>query len=132
MIIKQFDASSMKSTLQNYVLAFDADSKFIKRRYREVLFPINFVTITMLKNREELVISLRGKPEEFLEQLELPIHKGRGKSYSEVRVTNNSQINAVTNYIRRARNIALRGQSRQKTSLALMEIPIKSSGEIHA
>lgn len=76
----------------------------------------NFVTFTVQHARaENIVISLRGNPKEFLEFEELPLREGMGHgAYTECTLEQANQLPAVAMHIRKAYELYQEGSTRDK------------------
>jgi hypothetical protein len=62
-----------------------------------------------------IVVSLRGNPDEFIQFPELPLREGRGEgSYSECTLKNPNQLPAIAMYIQKAYAIYKEGRGRKK------------------
>jgi hypothetical protein len=79
------------------------------------VFDPNYVTLQIhYKRTNNIRISLRGNPEEFQIQEELPLKAGMG-GYSECSFEHPTQMYAATSYIRRAWQIYNKGRNRTHT-----------------
>jgi hypothetical protein len=75
------------------------DSRLQASRFSRVHDP-NFVAFRIThKTKQQITLSLRGKPSDFESFPELPLKKGRGESYSRCTVTNARQLAAAARYI---------------------------------
>lgn len=77
---------------------------------------INFVTLTVQHARaQNIVISLRGSPTEFIEFDELHLREGMGHgAYTECTLEHANQLPALALHIRRAHEIYKQGREREK------------------
>ncbi len=76
----------------------------------------NFVTFTVQHARSRnIVISLRGNPNEFLEFKELPLREGMGYgAYTECTLDNPNQLPAIAMHIQKAHQLYQQGGARDK------------------
>ena len=83
----------------------------------------NFVTFTVqFAQSQNVVISLRGNINEFIEFEELPLREGMGYgAYSECTLERPNQLPAIAMHIRRAYEIYQMGRTRDKKSIRIIE-----------
>jgi hypothetical protein len=75
----------------------------------------NFVAFTVQYARaQNIAISLRGSPKEFVEFNELPLRKGRGGAYTECSLVRANQLAALAMYVRKAHELYNLGRARVK------------------
>jgi len=76
----------------------------------------NFVTFTVQHARaQNIVISLRGNPKEFLEFEELPLREGMGHgTYTECTLERANQLPALAMHVRKAYELYSEGSTRDK------------------
>lgn len=95
-------------------------TEFIKKGQRFVGQP-NFVTFEVHHQRaNNLTISLRGNPSEFLADENLPARKSQN-GYSEIKVTAPEHLRAAANHIHQARIVYDRGRTRVPKKPKLVE-----------
>ena len=84
---------------------------------------VNFVAFTVQHARaQNMVISLRGNPKEFLKFDELPLKKGMGYgAYTECTLETPDQLPAVAMCIKKAFELYRKGSTRQKKNPKLTE-----------
>ena len=98
---------------------------YIESLYPEITFElktkrwvpsVNFVTFTVQHARaQNIVISLRGNPKEFIEFKELPLREGMGYgAYTECTLEHAKQLPAIAMHIRTAYEIYSKGNMRDK------------------
>ena len=75
--------------------------------------PDNFVTIDVhWKRANNITLSLRGAPTEFVTHAGSPLTYGMGNVYSRCKIERADQLDAASYYIRRALELYQRGRSR--------------------
>jgi hypothetical protein len=108
--------------LVDYVESLSPGISF-KLKGRRWVPSVNFVTFTVQHARaQNIVISLRGNPKEFLKFDELPLRKGMGYgAYTECSLKNPSQLTAVAMCIKRAHELYREGRTRGKKTPKVIE-----------
>jgi hypothetical protein len=109
------------AALAEFAASLYPEGKFTKQGNRWVFTPQNFVTFQPLKTRDEVVLTLRGNPIEFLVFQELPLAEYRHQSYSSCVVTSPHQLMAASSYIHRAYQLFRRGRNRIRRRLTITE-----------
>lgn len=100
------------------------DSHFAKKSNKWVCDPKNYVTFTVhWKRAQNITVSLRGTPKEFLEHDELPLRDDM-HGYSAFKFEDVRQLKAAVSYIDRAAVIYKRGRNRIKKQLVLKEVSV--------
>jgi hypothetical protein len=88
---------------------------------RYVMRPDNFVIFEPhYKRVRNLTVTIRGNPSEFEEWHGLKLDKSMN-GYSSFRITQNSQLAAAASYIRRSKELFVRGRSREQTKSRTVE-----------
>lgn len=77
---------------------------------------VNFVTFTVQHARaQNIAVSLRGSPKEFIEFDELPLREGMGHgAYTECTLERANQLPALAMHVRRAHELYNQGREREK------------------
>ena len=97
------------------------DGGGFKRKGMQWVYDPNFVGMTIHSTREwNITLSLRGTPDEFLEDLNLPL-KTQRPGYSRCKVQSARQLAAAANYIERAFVIWHRGRDRLRKTPQIEE-----------
>jgi hypothetical protein len=110
------------SALVQFIEALHPGGDFSLKGRRWVYDP-NFVTLTVQSARaKNIVISLRGKPDEFPQDRDPPLRTDQ-HGYSACTLDSARQLAAVTSYIERAYEIWARGRSRAPTTPVVYERP---------
>jgi len=83
----------------------------------------NFVTFTVqIARSRNIVVSLRGNPDEFLKFEELPLKEGMGYgAYSECRLESPKQLPAISMHIKKAYDLYSTGASRKRQHPVIKE-----------
>lgn len=87
---------------------------------RWVARPENFVTLRVQPQAENIAITLRGNPNEFLEFDALELSQDQ-EGYSIFRISDPSQLRAAAVYISRAAELYRRGRTRTRRQPVLTE-----------
>lgn len=84
---------------------------------------VNFVTFTVQHAQaQNIVISLRGNPKEFLKFDELPLREGMGHgAYTECTLETPSQLAAVAMCVKKAHELYREGRAREKKNPKITE-----------
>jgi hypothetical protein len=83
----------------------------------------NFVTFTSQHARaRNIVLSLRGNPDEFLPFAELPLREGMGHgAYTECTLERADQLPAAAMYVRQAHELYVAGRARLRKQRVIQE-----------
>ena len=108
--------------LAQYTEGLYPDGEFVPKSRRWVYDP-NFVTFTIQKRDESIVLTLRGQPEEYEQSSQLLLQKDQN-GYSRCKITEPVQLAAAAQYIERAFVLWDRGRTRPKTRPLTDEVPI--------
>ena len=113
---------NMGLALIDYIVSLSPNISFEQKGRRWVPSE-NFVTFTIQHARSEnIVISLRGNPKEFIQFEELPLKEGMGHgAYSECIINNPKQLPAIALCIKKAYELYCEGGSRQKKKPIIIE-----------